>query len=70
MDFTVFVVVTQQISHRMLDHIMIETIDAILQFYKCFHLSQNVSHLNLFKQMRAEKHLFKVEVTIKNGYDS
>ena len=54
----------------MLDHIMIETIDAILQFYKCLHLSQNVSHLNLFKQMRAEKHLFKVEVTIKNGYDS
>ena len=61
MDFTVFVVVTQQ-SPIMLNYFMNEITDAIFQFCKFFHQSQNVSHLDLFRQMNAEKH-FKVDVT-------
>ena len=41
----------------MLDHFMNEVIDAILQFNKLSHLSQNVSYLDLFKQMSAGKYL-------------
>ena len=47
----------------MLDQFINEIIDAILHFCKYFHLSQNVSHVDLFKQMSAEKHLFKGELT-------
>ena len=43
-------------SHRVVDCFMNE-IDAILQFCNFFHLFQNVSHLDLFKQMSVEKHL-------------
>ena len=36
---------------------MIEIVDAILQFYKFSHLSQNAWYLSCNKQVSVEKHL-------------
>ena len=55
MDFTV--ACSPTISHKMMDNFAREAINLILQFCKFFYLSQNISHLDLFKQMSAEKHL-------------
>ena len=55
MDFTV--ACSPTISHKMMDNFASEAINSILQFCKFFYLSQNINHLDLFKQMSAEKHL-------------
>ena len=77
MDFTVFVFVANPaVSHRMMDHFLNEIIDRILQFCKFFiflkmlpgHLCWSIQTWK--EQMSAEKHLKKIMVIKRNGYNS
>ena len=77
MDFSVFVLVANPaISHRMVDHFMNEIIHSILQFCKFFtflkilpgHLCWSIQTWK--QQMSAGKHLNKVMVIKRNGYNN